>query len=76
MGASPLGAVYGAGVGAGGLGGVPEDSVSDGRRISGQWESSSPAGRMGLGLGDGEWGREGLGKGLEQRLEDHVHEAR
>ena len=40
----------------------------------GSWEAPG-AGRLGgLGLGDGEWGREGLGKGLEQRLEDLVKE--
>jgi len=31
-------------------------------------------GARGLGLGEGEWQREGLGKGLEQRLEDLVRE--
>lgn len=36
------------------------------------WDAAQ--GSRGLGLGEGEWQREGLGKGLEQRLEDLVRE--
>ncbi|WRT64031.1 uncharacterized protein IL334_000958 [Kwoniella shivajii] len=34
------------------------------------FDSQSPVRLGGLGLGEGEWEREGLGKGLEQRLEE------
>ena len=36
------------------------------------WDSGVSGRLGGLGIGEGEWERQGLGKGLEQRLEDLV----
>jgi hypothetical protein len=52
-----------------GLGAGPSDSTGSIPQIEHQqsWDSAS-----GARTGQGEWSREGLGKGLEQRLEDLV----
>ncbi|ORX34258.1 hypothetical protein BD324DRAFT_653526 [Kockovaella imperatae] len=54
--------------------GVHETGVLGESRMSGSWDAGTPGSRMGLGLGDGEWGRQGLGGGLEQRLEGYASE--
>ncbi|WWD18031.1 hypothetical protein CI109_102478 [Kwoniella shandongensis] len=54
-------------LGSGGSAGSPVGPPLEAKQ---SWESGSGGRVGGLGLGDGEWGREGLGKGLEQRLEE------
>ncbi|KAK8865787.1 hypothetical protein IAR55_000934 [Kwoniella newhampshirensis] len=55
------------GLGSGVIGGAP---VGPGLEPKQSWESGSGGRVGGLGLGEGEWERQGLGKGLEQRLEE------
>ncbi|WVF70815.1 hypothetical protein IAT40_005609 [Kwoniella sp. CBS 6097] len=57
---------------AGGIGAVGGHTIQP--RASWDAGSVSGGGRLGgLGFGEGEWQREGLGKGLEQRLEEVAH---
>jgi hypothetical protein len=51
------------------LGGAAESIIDTAMGGTGQ-------SRAGLGFAEGEWQREGLGKGLEQRLEDLVQNGR
>lgn len=68
---SPPSALGGTGVGTGGL--SPGVGLEHKSSLDGQ---SGTAGRAGLGMSsnepEGEWSRQGLGTGLEQRLEDLV----
>lgn len=50
--------------------GSPVNGAEAGVAHKPSWDAGSPGRLGGLGLGQGEWGREGLGRGLEQRLED------
>ncbi|KAK1927988.1 hypothetical protein DB88DRAFT_60503 [Papiliotrema laurentii] len=53
---------------------IPNITGSKDAEHQATWEVGGGARPGGLGLGEGEWEREGLGKGLEQRLEDLVRE--
>jgi hypothetical protein len=57
-----------------GLGGLGPSESSSSVQIDRDGTTPGGGSRAGLGFtsGEGEWSREGLGKGLEQRLEDLV----